>query len=92
MEDFHIKENTYYIGRMTQKKKSQKPEEKMKVFRKIRCAGGGGGPNEFCNWKGTVKLPVNQFSGAAWMESLSQGDPLENKDIEVICIGHFQDA
>lgn len=28
MEDFHIKGNTYQIGRMTQKKKSQKPEEK----------------------------------------------------------------
>lgn len=26
------------------------------------------------------------------MESLSQGDPLEHNDIEVICIGHFQDA
>lgn len=34
MEDFHIKESTYYIGRMTQKNKSQKPEEKCRCSEK----------------------------------------------------------
>lgn len=28
MEDFHIKGNTYQVGRTTQEKKSQKPKEK----------------------------------------------------------------
>lgn len=34
MEDFHIKGNTYQIGRMTQKKKSQEPEEKWRCSEK----------------------------------------------------------